>query len=103
MEVKVVPQESFLGRIMEQIVDAPVPQGAIEIVSATVDELTAAAPAAELAPDVELDDARQCIRLRRAFHAALAAQEPLQEEDAAPKSATASPIAKKAKKGKHKK
>ena len=91
---------------MEQIVDVPVPQGVKEVVSATLDELTAAAPADELAPDVELDDARQRIRLRRVFDAGLAertAQELFQEEDAAPKSATASLIANTAKKGKHKK
>ena len=70
------------------------------MVSATVDELTAAAPADEVAPDVELDEARQRIKLRRILDAALAertAQELLQEEDAAP---TASPIANEAKKGK---
>lgn len=56
--VTVIPQESFLGRIMEQIVCGPVPQGFKELVSATVDEFT--------------DDARQLIRLRRVFDAALA-------------------------------
>ena len=56
--VQVVPKERFLGRIVEQIVDTPVPQGVKEVVSATVDELTAAAPADEL------DEARQRIRLR---------------------------------------
>ena len=96
--VKVITQENHLGRILEQIVGAPVPQGVKEVVSAAVDELTAAVSADELAPDVELDEARQRIRLRRVFDAPLAersAQELIQEEDAATKSATASPIAKK--------
>ena len=99
-----VPEGSFLELLAKQIVDAPCPQE--ELMYATENELTVAAPADELAPDVELDEARQRFRLRRVFDAALAertAQELLQEEDAAPQSAVASPIAKKVKKDRHKK
>ena len=39
--------------------DAPCPQGVEEVMYAPVNELTVAAPADELARDVELDEARQ--------------------------------------------
>ena len=63
---------SFLERLTEQAVAAPSLQDVKEVVSATVNELTAAAPTDELAPDVELNEARQRIKLRRVFDAALA-------------------------------
>ena len=63
---------SFLELLTEQVVAAPSPQDAKEVVSATVNKLITAAPADELAPDVELDEARQRIKLRRVFDAALA-------------------------------
>ena len=70
---------------------------------ATVNKLIVG-PADKLAPDVE-HEARHRIRLRRVLDTALAerAAQELQEEDVAPMSAEASPIAKEAKKGKLKK
>ena len=55
-----VPEDSFLELLMEQIVDASCPQGVEEVMYATVNELIVAAPADELAPDVELDASIRC-------------------------------------------
>ena len=89
---------SFLERFTEQVVDAPFPQGVKVVIRATVNELTAASAADELAPDIELDEAR----LRRVFDAALAeraAQELLADEVAT--KPTGCPATKKANKGRH--
>ena len=94
----------FLERLTEQVVAAPSPQDVKEVVLATVNELITAVPADEFAPDDELDEARQRIKLRRVFDAALAestAQELLADEVAS--KPLGSPATEKAKKGRHKK
>ena len=68
--VKVIPEGSLRQRVAEQIVDAPFPQCVEVVMYAVVNEVTVAV-SPELAPDVELDETRQRIRLRLVFERCL--------------------------------